>query len=103
MGKMPYMRLYRGFDVPDKGTDTYFLVAEVEFLHRLEERLYFVVFHYRDDTRVHLRPCVRATARVAVVRATPLHLLEESESPDVQQVEHILHALGIRLIEYYHD
>ncbi len=92
-----------GFDVPNKCPHTDFLVAQVEFLHGLQQRLHLRIFHHRDDARVHLRPCVRAAAGLTPVRAAPLHLLEESEAAYVQHIQHIFHALGIRLIEYDHD
>ena len=95
--------LHRCFNVPDESAYTDFLVAEIQFLDRLEERRRLFVFDDGDHAGVHLRPCVGATTGFTAVGATTLDLLEEREATDAEHVQHVFYSTRVRLIEHYHD
>lgn len=90
-------------DAPYKGSNSHFLVSHIEFFNRLEERRHFVVIDDRDNTRVHLRPCMRTASGFAAVGTTTLHLLKEREALNAQYIQHIFNTAGIGLIENDHN
>jgi hypothetical protein len=89
-------------DVPNEGAHANFFVAHIEFFHGFEQRWHFVVVHHGDDARVHFGPSVCAAAWFTTICAASLHLFEECEAAHFERVEHVLHALGVGLVEYDH-
>lgn len=98
----PAVRSDHLVDGPGERLDAHFLVSEVQFLDSLEKRCDFVFGHDAEHRGVHLRPGMCASTRVTGRGAPTLHVLEERETTDPEHVEHILDALGIGLVEYYH-
>ena len=75
-------RLYCLLYVPDEGADTYFGIASIELSDGLEKGEHFLIVNYGDDSWIHFRPCVGATARLTTISAATLYLLKESKTSD---------------------
>ena len=89
-------------DVPDKGTDSVFLVHVVEPLDVLEDEGHHVLLDDGEGGGVHLGPRVGAHAGLAAVGARPVDEGPLGEARDAELVEHIADALGEGLVVYDH-
>ena len=94
--------LYHLFDVPDEGTYSDLFITLVELADGIEQFINFVVGDYGQYGIVHFWPCVGATVWVTIDVTTPLDILPLGEASDAERVEHILDALVVGLVVYYH-
>ena len=91
------------FDIPDKGADTYFLVAFVQFADSGEDVVDFGVVDDGHDGVVHFWPGVCAAVGVAIDIPTPLDILPEGEASYLKRVKQILDTFVVGLVVYNKD
>ena len=98
----PPLGLHCLLNVPNEGAHSNGGVTHIQFADTFEQVIHLVILDDGYHARVHLRPCVGASAGFAAVGAASLHLLKGGKTRNVQFIKHILHPLGVRLIIYNH-
>ena len=73
----------------------------VHLVEDFQERVYPVVFYYREDGGAHGRPGVASIVRVARLGTASADLVPIGESPAIQSVESCNDTFVICLVECY--